>query len=143
MSGHSKWSTIKHKKAAKDAKKGKYSFPYDFQHFLFPLLAPLLFPVYFQTMNFRFVLTRKRYAELGVMLPHYISHFVITYAVFQSVSATIAFFLAVKLTDSAWFAARPSGTEDKYKIYAESLKGADHLTEVQSAAKSLVDAALR
>ena len=46
-------------------------------------------------------------------------------------------------TDSAWFAARPSGTEDKYKIYAESLKGADHLTEVQSAAKSLVDAALR
>ncbi|GAA3857291.1 phosphoglucomutase (alpha-D-glucose-1,6-bisphosphate-dependent) [Tessaracoccus defluvii] len=46
-------------------------------------------------------------------------------------------------TDTAWFAARPSGTEDKYKIYAESLKGADHLTEVQSAAKSLVDAALR
>ena len=45
-------------------------------------------------------------------------------------------------TEHAWFAARPSGTEDKYKIYAESLKGADHLAEVQSAAKSLVDAAL-
>ncbi len=45
-------------------------------------------------------------------------------------------------TDNAWFAARPSGTEDKYKIYAESLKGAEHLAEVQSAAKSLVDAAL-
>ncbi|NHB85988.1 alpha-D-glucose phosphate-specific phosphoglucomutase [Tessaracoccus sp. HDW20] len=45
-------------------------------------------------------------------------------------------------TDSAWFAARPSGTEDKYKIYAESLKGADHLTEVQAAARTLVDAAL-
>ncbi|MFT3886925.1 MAG: phosphoglucomutase (alpha-D-glucose-1,6-bisphosphate-dependent) [Arachnia sp.] len=45
-------------------------------------------------------------------------------------------------TDSAWFAARPSGTEDKYKIYAESLKGAEHLAEVQAAAKQLVDAAL-
>ncbi|HSO69861.1 MAG TPA: phosphoglucomutase (alpha-D-glucose-1,6-bisphosphate-dependent) [Arachnia sp.] len=45
-------------------------------------------------------------------------------------------------TDSAWFAARPSGTEDKYKIYAESLKSADHLVEVQQAAKALVDQAL-
>ncbi|MDO5678223.1 MAG: phosphoglucomutase (alpha-D-glucose-1,6-bisphosphate-dependent) [Propionibacteriaceae bacterium] len=45
-------------------------------------------------------------------------------------------------TDSAWFAARPSGTEDKYKIYAESLKSEDHLREVQAAAKSLVDQAL-
>ncbi len=45
-------------------------------------------------------------------------------------------------TENAWFAARPSGTEDKYKIYAESLKSAEHLAEVQSAAKTLVDAAL-
>ncbi|SHI63355.1 phosphoglucomutase [Tessaracoccus bendigoensis DSM 12906] len=45
-------------------------------------------------------------------------------------------------TEHAWFAARPSGTEDKYKIYAESLKGSEHLAEVQSAAKSLVDTAL-
>ncbi|AQP47212.1 phosphoglucomutase, alpha-D-glucose phosphate-specific [Tessaracoccus aquimaris] len=45
-------------------------------------------------------------------------------------------------TDNAWFAARPSGTEDKYKIYAESLKSAEHLAEVQAAAKTLVDAAL-
>lgn len=45
-------------------------------------------------------------------------------------------------TPSAWFAARPSGTEDKYKIYAESLKGADHLAAVQSAARDLVDRAL-
>lgn len=45
-------------------------------------------------------------------------------------------------TANAWFAARPSGTEDKYKIYAESLKGADHLAEVQAAAKELVDRAL-
>ncbi|MBB1483438.1 alpha-D-glucose phosphate-specific phosphoglucomutase [Tessaracoccus sp. MC1865] len=45
-------------------------------------------------------------------------------------------------TDSAWFAARPSGTEDKYKIYAESLRSEEHLAEVQVAAKALVDAAL-
>lgn len=43
----------------------------------------------------------------------------------------------------AWFAARPSGTEDVYKIYAESFKGADHLTQVQDAARDLVSAALR
>ncbi|MCK7642106.1 phosphoglucomutase (alpha-D-glucose-1,6-bisphosphate-dependent) [Corynebacterium antarcticum] len=41
-------------------------------------------------------------------------------------------------TDSAWFAARPSGTEDKYKIYAESFRGADHLKEVQAQAQELV-----
>ena len=45
-------------------------------------------------------------------------------------------------TESAWFAARPSGTEDVYKIYAESFRGPDHLAEVQAAAKSVVDAAL-
>ncbi|SDL67752.1 phosphoglucomutase (alpha-D-glucose-1,6-bisphosphate-dependent) [Tessaracoccus oleiagri] len=45
-------------------------------------------------------------------------------------------------TQNAWFAARPSGTEDKYKIYAESLVGADHLAQVQAAARDLVDAAL-
>lgn len=46
-------------------------------------------------------------------------------------------------TESAWFAARPSGTEDVYKIYAESFKGAEHLVEVQEAAKALVSDALR
>jgi phosphoglucomutase len=45
-------------------------------------------------------------------------------------------------TSTAWFAARPSGTEDVYKIYAESFKGPDHLAEVQSAAKALVDSVL-
>lgn len=45
-------------------------------------------------------------------------------------------------TESAWFAARPSGTEDVYKIYAESFRGADHLAEVQAEAKQVVDAAL-
>ena len=43
---------------------------------------------------------------------------------------------------SAWFAARPSGTEDVYKIYAESFRGPEHLVEVQRAARSVVDAAL-
>jgi phosphoglucomutase len=45
-------------------------------------------------------------------------------------------------TESAWFAARPSGTEDVYKIYAESFKGPEHLAEVQTEAKAVVDAAL-
>ncbi|BAK35996.1 phosphoglucomutase [Microlunatus phosphovorus NM-1] len=45
-------------------------------------------------------------------------------------------------TESAWFAARPSGTEDVYKIYAESFRGADHLAEVQQAAREVVSAAL-
>jgi phosphoglucomutase len=46
-------------------------------------------------------------------------------------------------TDQAWFAARPSGTEDVYKIYAESFRSAAHLAEVQAAAKALVDAVAR
>jgi len=37
-------------------------------------------------------------------------------------------------TESAWFAARSSGTEDVYKIYAESFKGPEHLTQVQAEA---------
>ncbi|MEV1068682.1 phosphoglucomutase (alpha-D-glucose-1,6-bisphosphate-dependent) [Streptomyces sp. NPDC050263] len=45
-------------------------------------------------------------------------------------------------TANAWFAARPSGTEDVYKIYAESFLGPDHLRRVQEEAKEVVDAAL-
>ncbi len=45
-------------------------------------------------------------------------------------------------TESAWFAARPSGTEDVYKIYAESFRGPEHLAEVQEAAREVVSAAL-
>ncbi|GAB3078306.1 phosphoglucomutase (alpha-D-glucose-1,6-bisphosphate-dependent) [Corynebacterium aquatimens] len=41
-------------------------------------------------------------------------------------------------TDRAWFAARPSGTEDKYKIYAESFAGEEHLAKVQDEAQKLV-----
>ncbi|MGD7787929.1 phosphoglucomutase (alpha-D-glucose-1,6-bisphosphate-dependent) [Propionibacteriaceae bacterium Y1700] len=46
-------------------------------------------------------------------------------------------------TESAWFAARPSGTEDVYKIYAESFRGDDHLDQVMSEAQQVVDAALQ
>ena len=46
-------------------------------------------------------------------------------------------------TPSAWFAARPSGTEDVYKIYAESFRGREHLSQVQAEATEVVDAALR
>ncbi|MEI2270142.1 MULTISPECIES: phosphoglucomutase (alpha-D-glucose-1,6-bisphosphate-dependent) [unclassified Microbacterium] len=45
-------------------------------------------------------------------------------------------------TEFAWFAARPSGTEDVYKLYAESLKGPEHLAQVQEEARKVVAAAL-
>ena len=45
-------------------------------------------------------------------------------------------------TENAWFAARPSGTEDVYKVYAESFQGPDHLARVQEEAKAVVSAAL-
>jgi phosphoglucomutase len=45
-------------------------------------------------------------------------------------------------TKDAWFAARPSGTEDVYKIYAESFLGPEHLEQVQKEAKEVVSAAL-
>jgi phosphoglucomutase len=45
-------------------------------------------------------------------------------------------------TEHAWFAARPSGTEDVYKLYAESLLGPEHLAEVQAEARDVVSAAL-
>jgi phosphoglucomutase len=46
------------------------------------------------------------------------------------------------VTANAWFAARPSGTEDVYKIYAESFRGPEHLAQVQEQAQSLVDGVL-
>ncbi|MGL5811043.1 MAG: phosphoglucomutase, alpha-D-glucose phosphate-specific, partial [Nocardioides sp.] len=45
-------------------------------------------------------------------------------------------------TESAWFAARPSGTEDVYKIYAESFRGPDHLARVQAEAREVVARAI-
>src|SRR5690606_16326367 len=46
------------------------------------------------------------------------------------------------VTETAWFAARPSGTEDVYKIYAESFEGEAHLERIQAEAKALVDSVL-
>ncbi len=46
------------------------------------------------------------------------------------------------MTENGWFAARPSGTEDVYKIYAESFRGADHLAAIQSEAQEIVTAAI-
>jgi phosphoglucomutase len=45
-------------------------------------------------------------------------------------------------TENAWFAARPSGTEDVYKLYAESFRGPEHLAEVQEEARAVVASAL-
>ena len=45
-------------------------------------------------------------------------------------------------TEDGWFAARPSGTEDVYKIYAESFKGPEHLKQIQAEAKALVATAI-
>ena len=42
-------------------------------------------------------------------------------------------------SENGWFAARPSGTEDVYKIYAESFVGEDHLVAIQSEARTMVE----
>ena len=46
------------------------------------------------------------------------------------------------VSESAWFAARPSGTEDVYKVYAESFRGDEHLAQVIAEAEELVARAL-
>jgi phosphoglucomutase len=45
------------------------------------------------------------------------------------------------VTENGWFAARPSGTEEIYKIYAESFKGEDHLRQIQEEAQAIVSVA--
>ncbi|MBM4126506.1 MAG: alpha-D-glucose phosphate-specific phosphoglucomutase [Nitrospira sp.] len=46
------------------------------------------------------------------------------------------------VTDQGWFAARPSGTEDVYKLYAESFRGREHLKKIQNEAQALITKAL-
>ena len=46
------------------------------------------------------------------------------------------------IAESGWFAARPSGTENIYKIYAESFRGADHLRRILEEAQAIVSEAL-
>jgi phosphoglucomutase len=47
------------------------------------------------------------------------------------------------MSDQAWFAARPSGTEDIYKVYGESFRGKEHLAKVLEEAQAMVDGALK
>ena len=47
------------------------------------------------------------------------------------------------VSENGWFAARPSGTEDVYKVYAESFKGKEHLARIQEEARAIVESALR
>jgi phosphoglucomutase len=47
------------------------------------------------------------------------------------------------VTENGWFAARPSGTEEIYKIYAESFKGPEHLKQIQAEAQTIVQAAFQ
>jgi len=46
------------------------------------------------------------------------------------------------VTESGWFAARPSGTEDVYKLYAESFRGPDQLAAIQEEARAIVASAI-
>jgi phosphoglucomutase len=46
------------------------------------------------------------------------------------------------VTEQGWFAARLSGTEDVYKLYAESFRGKDHLKRIQEEAQALITKAL-
>ena len=45
------------------------------------------------------------------------------------------------VTEQGWFAARPSGTEDVYKLYAESFRGSEHLQRIQHEAQAILTAA--
>ncbi|GGM35758.1 phosphoglucomutase (alpha-D-glucose-1,6-bisphosphate-dependent) [Promicromonospora citrea] len=87
--------------------------------------------------------TREQKARLGALAPSDVTS---TTLAGQDITATLteapgngAKIGGLKVTTAdAWFAARPSGTEDVYKIYAESFVSAEHLAEVQDAAKTLV-----
>ena len=46
------------------------------------------------------------------------------------------------ITANGWFAARPSGTEDVYKLYAESFQGPDQLARIQEEARQILDTVL-
>ncbi|MFC4016565.1 phosphoglucomutase (alpha-D-glucose-1,6-bisphosphate-dependent) [Micromonospora sp. GCM10011542] len=88
--------------------------------------------------------TREQKAVLGKLSPEQVSA---TELAGEPITATLttapgngAAIGGLKVsTASGWFAARPSGTEDVYKIYAESFQGPDHLSQIQQEAKALVD----
>ncbi|WP_328764777.1 phosphoglucomutase (alpha-D-glucose-1,6-bisphosphate-dependent) [Streptomyces sp. NBC_00272] len=91
--------------------------------------------------------TREEKAVLGRLSPEQVSADTLAgepvTAVLTQAPGNGAAIGGIKVTtEHAWFAARPSGTEDVYKIYAESFLGADHLIRVQEEARSVVSAAL-
>jgi phosphoglucomutase len=91
--------------------------------------------------------SREQKAKLGALSPEQVTS---TTLAGQDITATLtaapgngAKIGGLKVTTAdAWFAARPSGTEDVYKIYAESFVSAEHLAEVQAEARDLVNEAL-
>jgi len=91
--------------------------------------------------------TREEKATLAALTPHRVTS---TTLAGEPITATLttapgngAAIGGLKVTtEKAWFAARPSGTEDVYKIYAESFVGPEHLAQVQAAARELVSDAL-
>ena len=92
--------------------------------------------------------TREQKAVLGKLSPSQVSA---TELAGEPITATLteapgngAALGGLKVTtENGWFAARPSGTEDVYKIYAESFSGPDHLARIQEEARAIVGAALR
>jgi phosphoglucomutase len=92
--------------------------------------------------------TREQKARLGALDPSQVSAKTVggepVKAVLTSAPGNNAPIGGLKVTtDNAWFAVRPSGTEDVYKIYAESLRDEDHLRSVQHDARTLVDGVLK
>ncbi|UER56001.1 alpha-D-glucose phosphate-specific phosphoglucomutase [Kineosporiaceae bacterium SCSIO 59966] len=91
--------------------------------------------------------TREQKARLGALTPDAVTA---TELAGQPITARLteapgngAAIGGLKVTTrDAWFAARPSGTEDVYKIYAESFRGAEHLEQVLEEARAVVSAAL-
>ncbi|MEV6305224.1 phosphoglucomutase (alpha-D-glucose-1,6-bisphosphate-dependent) [Actinoplanes sp. NPDC051861] len=91
--------------------------------------------------------TREQKAILGKLSPEQVTAKELAgepiTAVLTSAPANNAAIGGLKVvTGSGWFAARPSGTEDVYKIYAESFHGPDHLARIQEEARGVVSAAL-
>jgi phosphoglucomutase len=91
--------------------------------------------------------TREEKARLGALTPEAVTADIlagdpITQRLTEAPGNGAAIGGLKVVTEHAWFAARPSGTEDVYKIYAESFKGEDHLTRVQAEAREVVAAAL-
>jgi len=91
--------------------------------------------------------TREQKAKLGALSPEQVSATALAgdpiTAVLTRAPGNGAAIGGLKVaTDHGWFAARPSGTEDVYKIYGESFRGPEHLAEIQDEARSVVSAAL-